>query len=214
MLNACSSDSSGALFQSLCFRPKLDAETLLLVKQMGFSDQQVSSALGVSASDMRKLRQTLGVTPWVKQVSQLSWVGGQWVDGNYGTTVCGYLLEEVLIWFQSKALSFLHFHLSFSCGGVWGTTDDFATSFLHFSLFSTALWDLANSGPVHFLMSSHLFFCLPRLLPPFTVPCKMVLARPDEMETCLYHFSLHLSTMVRRSSCGLIAGSWRKLPCW
>ena len=68
--------------------------------------------------------------------------------------------------------------------GRWGTTDNFATSFLHFSLFSTALWDLPNSRPVHFLMlSSLLFFCLPCLLPPFTVPCNMVLARPDERET-------------------------------
>ena len=30
------------------------------------------------------------------------------------------------------------------------------------------------------LLSSHLFLCLPCLLPPFTVPCKMVLA-PDLM---------------------------------
>ena len=60
--------------------------------------------------------------------------------------------------------------------GPWGTTDDFATSFLHFSPFATALWDLVNSRPVHSLMlSSHLFFfCLSCLLPPFTVPCKMV----------------------------------------
>ena len=42
---------------------------------------------------------------------------------------------------------------------------------------------------------------------PFTVPCKMVLARPDKQETWPYHCSLHLFTMVRRSSCGLIA-------CW
>ena len=41
----------------------------------------------------------------------------------------------------------------------WGTTDDFTTGFLHFSLFPTALWDLANSRPVHSLMLSfHLFF--------------------------------------------------------
>ena len=77
-----------------------------------------------------------------------------------------------------------HHHQSLTREGRWGTTDDFATSFLHFSLFSTALWDLANSRPVHSLMlSSHLFLCLPCLLPPFTVPCKMVLARPDERET-------------------------------
>ena len=56
-------------------------------------------------------------------------------------------------------------------------------------------------------MSFHLFFCLPHLLPPFTVPCKMVLARPDEQETWPYHCSLHLFTLVKRSLCGLIA-------CW
>ena len=33
----------------------------------------------------------------------------------------------------------------------------------------------------------------------------MVLARPDERETCPYRFSLRLFTMVRRSSCGSIA---------
>ena len=66
--------------------------------------------------------------------------------------------------------------------------------FSFFSLFSTALWDLANSRPVHSLMlSSHLFLLLLCLLPPFTVPRKIVLARPDER------------VMVRRSSCGPLA---------
>ena len=86
--------------------------------------------------------------------------------------------------FHSQAVPVLHLHyyhhLSLNCKGCWGTTDDFATSFLHFPLFSTALWDL-NSRPVHSLMlSSHLFLCLPCLLLPFAMPCKMVLARPDE----------------------------------
>ena len=77
-----------------------------------------------------------------------------------------------------------------------------------FPLFSTALCDLANSRLVHSLMlSSQLFLCLPYLLPPFTVPCKMVLARRDEWETWPYHCSLQLFTIVRRSSCGPIA-------CW
>ena len=76
---------------------------------------------------------------------------------------------------------------------VGDTTEDSTTNFLHFSLFSTALWDLANSRPVHSLtMSSHLFFCLPCRLLPSTVPCKMILAIPDEQETCPYHFSLCL----------------------
>ena len=77
----------------------------------------------------------------------------------------------------------------------------------HFSLFSAALWNLANSRPVHFLMSSHLLFCLPCLYPLLTVPWKVVLAKYDERETCPYHFSLHLLTMVRWSSCNPIA-------CW
>ena len=68
-----------------------------------------------------------------------------------------------------------HYHLFLNREGRWDTSDDFTTSFLHFSLFSIALWDLANSRPGHSLtLSSHLFLCLPRLLPPFIVPCKMV----------------------------------------
>ena len=109
---------------------------------------------------------------------------------------------------QWKGGENLSSHLFLNHQGHWGTTDDFATSFLHFSLFSTAFWDLANYRPVHSLMlSSHLFLCLPCLLLPFTEPCKMALARPDERETCPYHCSLRLFTMARRSSSGPIA-------CW
>ena len=101
-----------------------------------------------------------------------------------------------------------HHHLSLNREGRWGTTDNFTTSFLLFSLLSTAFWDLANSRPVHSLMlSSHLFLCLSCLLPPFTVLCKTVLARHDERETCPYHCSLRRFTIVRRSSCGPVA-------CW
>ena len=81
------------------------------------------------------------------------------------------------------------------------TPDDFVTSFLHFSLFSTALWDLPNSRPV-----------LPRLplsalsSSPFHHALQDGLARPDEGETWPYHCSLHLFTIIRRSSCGPFAG--------
>ena len=62
-------------------------------------------------------------------------------------------------------------HLSLNREGHLDTIDDFATCFLHFPLFSTALLDLLNSRPVHLLMlSSHLFLYLLCLLPPFTVP--------------------------------------------
>ena len=78
-----------------------------------------------------------------------------------------------------------HHHLPLNREGRSGTTDHFATSFLHFFfLLFTVLWDLANSNPVYSLMlSSHLFLCLPCLLPPFTVPCKMVFTRPGERNT-------------------------------
>ena len=83
--------------------------------------------------------------------------------------------------------------------GRWGTTDDFATSFRHFSLFSTALWDLPNSRPVHSLMlSSHLFLCPPCLLPPFTVPCKVVLALPCHVGKRQDH--CRTSHLVKRQS--------------
>ena len=72
-------------------------------------------------------------------------------------------------------------HLSLNREGRWGTTDDFATSFLHFPCSPLPSGTLANSRHVHSLMLfSHLFLCLPYLLPPFTVPCKMALARPAD----------------------------------
>ena len=47
------------------------------------------------------------------------------------------------------------------------------------------------------MLSSHLFFCLPCLLPPFAAPYRMVLARLNERETRQHHFSLRLFTIVR-----------------
>ena len=92
--------------------------------------------------------------------------------------------KKVNIKLSAMFSSLHHHHLSLNREGCWGATNDFETSFIHFSLFSTALWDLANSRPVHSLMLTfHLFLYLPCLPPPFTVPCKIVLARPDEQET-------------------------------
>ena len=55
------------------------------------------------------------------------------------------------------------------------------------------------------MLSSHRSLCLPLSLPPQTVPCRIVLASPDDRVTCPYHFSLRLFTEVRRSSYGLMA---------
>ena len=91
---------------------------------------------------------------------------------------------EISVQYRHSKAHHHHHHLTLNREGRWGTTDDFTNNFLNFSLFSTALWDLQNSRPVHSLMlSSYLFLCLSCLLPPFTVPRKMVLARSDERET-------------------------------
>ena len=96
-------------------------------------------------------------------------------------------------------------YLSRSLADRWGTTVDFTTSFLHSSRFSAFCSMMFHSRPVHSLMlSSHRFLCLP-LLPPWTVPCRIVLASPDDRLTCPYHFSLRLFTAVRRSSYGPMA---------
>ena len=101
-----------------------------------------------------------------------------------------------------------HHYLYLKHEGRWGTTDDFITSFIHFSLVLHCPLGHGELQAVHSkMMSSHLFLCLPCLLPPFTVPCRMVLARSDERETWPQRWSLRLFTMVGKSSCGPIA-------CW
>ena len=49
----------------------------------------------------------------------------------------GQLCYQLKVWRSRHH----HHHQSLKRKGRWGTTDDFATSFLHFSLFFTALWD-------------------------------------------------------------------------
>ena len=107
-------------------------------------------------------------------------------------------------------------HLSIYHDGRLGTTDDFATSSLNFSLFSAALCDLANSRPVHSLMlSSHLFLCLPCLLPP--LPC---LARGFWLDLMNGRHDHTTGVCVFLQSSGgfrlarVPAGSWHVLPRW
>ena len=86
-------------------------------------------------------------------------------------------------------------------GGRRGTTDEFATIPFHLDLFSAALVELARSIPVHSLiLSSHLFFCLPLFLFPFTVPCRIVFAKPEDLETWPNHLSFRFLSRVRSSS--------------
>ena len=85
--------------------------------------------------------------------------------------------------------------------GRRGITDEFATIPSHLVLFLATLIRLAKSTPVHSLiLSSHLFFCLPLHLFPFTVPCRIVFAKPEDLETWPTHLSYCFLTMVRSSS--------------
>ena len=75
-----------------------------------------------------------------------------------------------------------------SLADCWVTTVYFTTSFLHSSRFSAFHSMIFHSRPVHSLMLSSLrFLCLPLCLPPWTVPCRIVLASPDNRVTCPYH---------------------------
>ena len=97
----------------------------------------------------------------------------------------------------------------------WGATDDPATSSLHSSRLSAFLMAAPSVMPFNSgMLSSHLFFCLPLLLPPCAVPCRIVLANPVDLVTCPYHFSLRRFTVVKRSSWGRVLLRTSSLEMW
>ena len=99
---------------------------------------------------------------------------------------------------QNLRITFLHLSLNHGCH--CDTTDDFTISFLHFSLFFTALLDLANSRPVHSLMwSSHLFFVVVCFV---IFPISMCLARwfwPDLMNRSLVKANCRLQKLEQQN---------------
>ena len=127
------------------------------------------------------------------------------VATRYRRDMTEKLLKATLSPKKRQHLSFSLFHLiitsqSLNLGGRRGTTDDVATIPFYPSLSSAALRESPNPIPIHSLMlSSHLFFCLPLLLAPFTVPCRTVFSMPEDLE--MWPLSFHFFTMVRRSSC-------------
>ena len=85
------------------------------------------------------------------------------------------------------SVSFFTYPLTMRVDGAPQMTSQPVSSI--FLLFSTALWDLANSRPVHSLMlSSHFFLCMPCRLLPFTVPCNWFW--PDLMNRRYVHTTL------------------------
>ena len=106
-------------------------------------------------------------------------------------------LEKRMFWLKQSSILFYPITLE----GRRNTTDEFATIPFHSVLFSAALVELAKPIPVHSLiLSSHLFFYLPVLLFPFTVPYRIVSAKPEDLETWPNHLSFCFLTRVRRSS--------------
>ena len=126
-------------------------------------------------------------------------------DTNLNIVLVHKAVKEVygFFFFFSEKFSIFYSILFYpiTLGGHRGTTDEFATIPFHLDLFSAALVELAKSIPVHSLiLSSHLFFCLPLFLFPFTVPCRIVFAKPEDLETWPNHLSFRFLTRVRSSS--------------
>ena len=122
-------------------------------------------------------------------------------DTNTGVNFYNKLKQPCIKILQDNLIS----SQSFNLGGLRGTTDDVAAIPFHPSLSSAALRESPNPILIHSLMlSSHLFFCLPLLLAPFTVLCRILFAMPEELEVWPYHLSFRFFTMVR-SACTPIA---------
>ena len=88
----------------------------------------------------------------------------------------------------------LHFTYPLSLADHWGTKNDRATTFLYPDLFSAFRGlhpNLNLSIPLRCLPIS--FFSLPFLLPPCTVPCRIIFASPVDLVMCPYDLSLCFS---------------------
>ena len=85
-----------------------------------------------------------------------------------------------------------HHHLSLNREGCWGTTDDLTTSFLHFSLFSTALLDLVFWIAVKLLFRQH---------SAFWIPVEVLLMQHFLMGTCILQiWKIHKKVTCEKSS--------------
>ena len=102
--------------------------------------------------------------------------------------VCFKSITNQLIYVLITLACYLMFYsiLSHSIGRSPGHHRCICYNPFHLVLFSAALRlvELTKSIPVHSLiLSSHLFFWLPLLIFPFTVPCRIGFAKPKDLET-------------------------------
>ena len=93
-------------------------------------------------------------------------------------------LSSLHIWSVKTTASVSTLLYPITLEGPWGSTEKFATTPFHLVLCSAAIVELGKIIPVQSsILSSHLFFCLPLFLFPFTVPCRIVFAKPEDLET-------------------------------
>ena len=122
-------------------------------------------------------------------------------------TITKWLSSEYLIKLNHYLGSLTH-HLSRSLKGRWGIKDDRVITFLHSSLSSAFRRASSNPIPAHSdILSFHLHFCLPFLLPSCTVPCRIIFASLVDLFNfmCPYHLNLRFLRVVIRSSYDPIA---------
>ena len=159
--------------------------------------------------DSSLTRQDTSQTMFWKTVHRQNW--RQFTDTFEDSSPTKFYIAFIFVklkecpYFDHKILS----HLSpLTLKVVGGTTDDFTTIPFHPSLSSAALRVSPNPIPIHSLMlSSHLFFCLPLLLAPFTVPCRIVFTMPEDLEIkILYHIINFYS-----HSCIFLDSNWLKV---
>ena len=100
--------------------------------------------------------------------------------------------------------------------GCRDTTDEFATIPFHLVLFSAALVELAKLILFHsFILSFQLFFCLPFVLCPYTVPCRIAFAKPEDIQMWRNYLSFHVLTGSEvHHILQWLLGSFCKPPHW
>ena len=85
-------------------------------------------------------------------------------------------------------------HSSRSLNDRWDIKDDRVTTFFHCFRRASPNPNTAHSD----ILSSHLFFCLPFLLPPCIVPCRIIFASPVDLVMCPYYLNLRFLAVVIR----------------
>ena len=104
---------------------------------------------------------------------------------------CQLKLMEVYVNEVNISLTHSLTDSSRSLNDCWGIRDDRATTFLHSSLSSAFRRASPNPNPIRSdILYSHFFFCLPFLLPPCILPCRIIFASPVDLVMCPYHLNL------------------------